>query len=637
MLEQNDSGKRIAFVLNALTGKELTGGNRDVARVYALLTDPELGMCKHDGSKPIHECKGRNEFWQLFSPILECWNIKDQLVFYFSGHGTVRRGRYCLKLGPLPSDFLPFENLMTDLDANGVQSAILILDACHSGAAIGIKDSDNVFSSIKQIEIPKGIAIIASSRATETSRELPDGSSSVFTDILCKGIETGLDNQCTDDGLITVGDIVTYIRERLNSDERYKAFRQRPVFKIDEADRNVWISKNRSGAVSKQQQSPISSTYIRTLEELEFLYENTIHTLHPCVNAAIDELDWELIEKYSNKAQPGLFQKNNREKVLSTLGFYSPIFYEGSNVLHKSAVLCFHSHPESIYPQARAVFVVGNPRDPKFIRQDVTGHLNHQIEQLIALTNKYLEKVSYIGEDGRRNEKEEVDSNVVRELISNAITHRDYSLTGNVTVIITPDAFEVRNPGKFPPNVSWEALINFETPSVSCPVNAAISQYLSNLLVFEGIGRGFEIFKKYIQENGENSIVHKELPGSITYICVLRGCFKSFALFKMMLKKVESKKTNAKIFAPNGLVFLSYQGHKANHSRSGVPYAFHLPKRSTRLDPDGRLLSQPFQHQSDHNGIEHGFTGFDELFIILAQASRTPKPAKCPLNYPPSG
>ena len=117
----------------------------------------------------------------------------------------------------------------------------------------------------------------------------------------------------------------------------------------------------------------------------------------------------------------------------------------------------------------------------------------------------------------------------------------------------------------------------------------------------------------------------------------LRGCFKSFVLFKMMLKKVESKKTNAKIFAPNGLVFLSYQGHKANHSRSGVPYAFHLPKRSTRLDPDGRLLSQPFQHQSDHNGIEHGFTGFDELFIILAQASRTPKPAKCPLNYPPSG
>jgi hypothetical protein len=41
----------------------------------------------------------------------------------------------------------------------------------------------------------------------------------------------------------------------------------------------------------------------------------------------------------------------------------------------------------------------------------------------------------------------------------------------------------------------------------------------------------------------------------------------------------------------------------------------------SELDPDGRVLSHPFHHQSAHGRINHGFTGCRKLFIILAQPS----------------
>ncbi|RWX48369.1 Caspase domain-containing protein, partial [Candidatus Electrothrix communis] len=203
--------KRIACVVNPFTGDELKAGNRDVSQVYSLLTHPELGVCSNESPRPFHECRSRNEFFDFLAPIINNWHLKDQLVFYFSGHGTVRHGGvYCLQLGRAASDFLPFDSLMTELYASRVQRAIIILDACHSGAAIGVKESTDVFSMINEERIPKGIGVIASCRASQTSHEMEDGSESVFTKLFCEGITTGLDNQCTADGLINVGDIVTY-------------------------------------------------------------------------------------------------------------------------------------------------------------------------------------------------------------------------------------------------------------------------------------------------------------------------------------------------------------------------------------------------------------------------------------------
>ena len=130
------------------------------------------------------------------------------------------------------SEWYPFKNLMNELDVAVVKRAIIILDACHSGAALeGSKNADgNIFNHINEDDIPQGIAIIASSRKTQKSQELSDGSSGVFTDIFCRGIETSLDGKGTNDGKIYVEDIVSYINHKLETEEKYIKFSQRSLF-----------------------------------------------------------------------------------------------------------------------------------------------------------------------------------------------------------------------------------------------------------------------------------------------------------------------------------------------------------------------------------------------------------------------
>ena len=522
-----DSPKRIAFVISALSGNELKAGNRDVARVYSWLTHPNFGMCQVDGPKPIHECKDSLEFLHIFRPILTNWHREDQLIFYFSGHGDIHNNNYCLKLGVTELDWFPFGNLLNYLDTAKVKRAILIIDACHSGAALeGIRDSGNSLELIKEDDIPRGIAIIASSKKTQSSRELPDGSSGVFTDILCTGIETGLDGKGTEDGFIYIEDIVTYIRDKLEKDKKYSEFAQRPGVSVHNADGKIWIAKTKTTQHSDQENKKITNFYVKNYEDLRILYEQTQRNRHPCLESTIDDLDLELLKQYAQRIEPDLYNKHSIEELLVKLKLYSPIPDGERNVLHKSAVLCFCRRPETIYPQARSTFVVGNPRDSNFIREDIYGPLSNQVKVLVEKVERYFKdkefgKISYIAEDGLRREVDDIDFYVARELISNAIVHRDYQSTGSVKVQITSEALEVYSPGRFPADKSWDEFVNIPAP-VSCPVDEAISQYLLNLLVFEGIGRGFDIFKQYIKDNGSDSITCSELPGPTTYIRVLR-------------------------------------------------------------------------------------------------------------------
>jgi hypothetical protein len=507
--------KRIALIVSAQSGNELKAGHSDVSNVYSLLTDPQFGGCTNT-NPPIHGCASRNTFLDNLLEVLEDWNLNNQFIFYFSGHGEIRNDNYCLKFG---KNYLPFGSLMNEIQSSGVKRAILIIDACHSGAALeGVKNDNHPSQPIDEESIPKGITVIASSQKSQTSRELKDGSFSVFTKLFCQGIQSGLDEKSTSNGYISIADIISYINNKLNNDENYSEFHQRPIYLIGKADGEIWISKNKSGKIPKQIQPQITEA-VTSSEELKILYEKTLPNLHPCVNASIQDLDWDLIKSFAKEMQIELDKSLSNQEILSKLQLYSPIQHGGQYYLHKSAVLCFYNRPETIFHQARSIFAAGNSSDSEFISENIYGSLSYQVLKLIEKTKEYLQKISFVDNEGIRREVEEIDVEVIRELISNAIAHRDYSLTGTVKVSITPDRLEVQNPGKFPSRTSWDELISCLIEE-SCPSDVAVSQYLRMLRVFEGFGRGFSTFRKYIQKNGSESITCIESNTLEPTICI---------------------------------------------------------------------------------------------------------------------
>jgi len=540
MPDRQDVPQRIALVINACTGEELKGGNADASNVYAILRDPDLGKCTSKSPKPYHECKSCAEFQGFLNQVLEQWQPKNQLIFYFSGHGKFRNGLYCLMFGKPEKELYPFKNLMNGLKLAGVHRAILILDACYSGAATGEKSFNNL-ADLEEETIPKGIAILASSRDYETSEEKCDGSASVFTELFCEGIRTGLGENKTSDGKISINDIHNYILKKLETEDKYSNFKQRPVYSINGADREIWVAENRSGIISEQTLGLIPEG-ITSKEELGILYQQTVPDLHPCISFADANLDWELVKKYSNTQVPNLFQEvSNREEILSRLRLFSPIPYQGNNALHKAAVLCFcrspHNYNVDMNIEASSIFYVGNPADTEKIIKDVHGPLSVQISQLLNQVMDNLSTLAFSGKGASRVEIAEIDERVVREVISNAISHRDYNSGGSVQVCITPVALEVRNPGSFPEGTSWGMFL--ENRPDSCPVNPAISQYLKRLLKFEGIGQGFSTFKEYLRENGEDSIICETLPGPTICVRVIRAKKRKMVLGKQIRSELK--------------------------------------------------------------------------------------------------
>ena len=518
--------RRVAFVVSAISDEKLKGLKRDASRVYMSLTDPEIGGCSSNSPSPLIGCQTQSDFNKELSSILKDWKISDQLIFYFSGHGCIRRNQYCLRLAETTNnvgieDFIIFDNFINTLNSFDVQKAILIIDACHSGAAIsGVKDLGDEFYAAIQSNIPKGIVILASSRSTQKSHELKNGSNGVFTELLCRGLESGLDGKPTNNGLIAIDDIVTYINDKLKGEE-YSDFKQRSVFSVDNAEEGIWIAKNKSGELPSNLIPPINE-HVYFPGELKILYGQTSWSDYPCAEANIDDLDWEIVRQYFKTVYTDSDPKKlSQGSILSSLQLYAPIPVGGKKVLRRSAVLCFHKRPETIFSQARSVLLIGNSRDSSFIREEINGSLVYQVTSLLERIKIRLDNLSFISENGTRQEIEEIDFEVIRELISNAVTHRNYELNSTIKITLTSEALEIQSPGKFPSETSWELFLQSSSPT-SNPVNKELAKYLTSLLVFESIGRGFDIFKKYIEKNGLDSISFNELLGSVTCIKVKR-------------------------------------------------------------------------------------------------------------------
>jgi ATP-dependent DNA helicase RecG len=184
-----------------------------------------------------------------------------------------------------------------------------------------------------------------------------------------------------------------------------------------------------------------------------------------------------------------------------------------------AGLLLFSSHPQQWLPSATilAARFPGNSISDQFVKQEIGGPLPDQLRQAETFVRDHLRSaVRLVGLT--RQETPEYPLEVVRELLVNAVAHRDYNQQGDgIHLHIFADRLEVHSPGGLPGPVNLSNLLEARFSR-----NAVIAQLLSDLGFVERLGYGLNRVVTVLRQQDLPAPSFEELGGSFR-VTISRG------------------------------------------------------------------------------------------------------------------
>ena len=179
--------------------------------------------------------------------------------------------------------------------------------------------------------------------------------------------------------------------------------------------------------------------------------------------------------------------------------------------LTNAAILLFGREPQQWLPNATILAgrFPGNVLSSEYVKRDISGNLPHQLRQAEEFIRANMNTVvRLVGL--QHQESLEYPFEAVRELIVNAVAHRDYNLQGdNIHLNIFADRLEITSPGTLPGPVNLKNLLVARFAR-----NAVISQVLADLGDVERLGYGLDRVVSVTREAGLLPPQFEEIAGT---------------------------------------------------------------------------------------------------------------------------
>lgn len=218
-----------------------------------------------------------------------------------------------------------------------------------------------------------------------------------------------------------------------------------------------------------------SSSRPATYDEEKRLYiecgKIQVDTL-PFSEVSIEELDPILINQYiqARESQSGEKLNLTHEELLCNLE--CAVEKEGKPIPTIAGVLLFHKEPQRYIKQAdvecvrfKGIDVSDYIIDRKNASSGLKGPLYLIVDQVEQFVIKHMNLSSKIVGFGRI-EYPEYPIEAIREMVVNAVVHRDYSIRGqNIRIFMFDDRIEVYTPGGLPKGISLEKIRKGESQS----------------------------------------------------------------------------------------------------------------------------------------------------------------------------
>jgi ATP-dependent DNA helicase RecG len=230
--------------------------------------------------------------------------------------------------------------------------------------------------------------------------------------------------------------------------------------------------------------------------------------------AMLDDLDPAQVETYAQTYRTLLHLPEDQEEPSSQEILTRRGCLQDSRELVQptySALLLFGRYPQRWLPATTilAARFFGTGFADRFVKQDIGGTLPEQLRQAESFVKaNLLSVVRLVGLT--HQETLEYPLEAVRELLVNAVAHRDYNNQGDsIHLNIFADRLEVTSPGSLPGPVTLENLLEARFSR-----NPVIVQLLSDLGFVERLGYGLDRVVSIMRQYGLRPPRFEELAGS---------------------------------------------------------------------------------------------------------------------------
>lgn len=209
--------------------------------------------------------------------------------------------------------------------------------------------------------------------------------------------------------------------------------------------------------------------------------------LRPAVGATWDDLDQGAIQALFAGRRTIVWSElsdTERRRLLTQ----AEVLHAQTGEPTIGGLLCFGRTPRERLPHAivSCVSYPSNAVTREVVDQHAAGgRIDAQVEAAAAFVVRNL-RVSSTIEGMERRDSARPSVEAVREVVANAVAHRDYSITGPVQLRIFPDRLEVVSPGGLPNGVTPEAM----RVGVSVHRNPFLVEFLRGRRIIDAFGRG---------------------------------------------------------------------------------------------------------------------------------------------------
>ena len=173
----------------------------------------------------------------------------------------------------------------------------------------------------------------------------------------------------------------------------------------------------------------------------------------PVADSSIDDIDMDVVSDYCKKIG---YTKSAQEYIAQNKSFI--ILKGGHSEMSGAAILLFGKDPQRFFQRARIRFIRYEGTEAKVGTQmnvikdrGFTGRVLDMLKDTLSFVQSQVKEYTHLDHDGRFVTTPEYPEFVWKELIINAVAHRDYSIKGtDIQIKMFDDRIVVESPGNLP-------------------------------------------------------------------------------------------------------------------------------------------------------------------------------------------